>query len=82
MKRLNHDWAPLSAPLPGASASALVRVVSVEVGAEADGPRRTVTGVFGCVVGVEAVGVPLFPGWCAPARDAGDTDPGAELEDG
>ena len=82
MKRLNHDWAPLSAPLPGASASAPVRVVSVEVGAEAGGPRRTVMGVFGLVVGVDAVGVPLLPGCRDPARDAGDAAPGAEPDEG
>lgn len=82
MKRLSQDCAPLSETLPDASASLLARVVSVDGGTVADGPRRTATGVLGLVVGVEAVGVPLLPGWRAPARDGGAVAPGALLDDG
>jgi len=39
-------------------------------------------GVFGFVVGVDAVGVPLLPGCRDPARDAGDAAPGAEPDEG
>ena len=74
--RLSHELAPWSAALLLETIPSVPRVLSGAVAVRGGGATRT-TRLGGDEAGDDAVGVPGEPTWRAPARDGGDTDPGA-----